>query len=191
MGKSQNEEMKLLYEDHWDSSMDPNVHNIRTKKVGLSHHCPICKSRTKIRCYMDLHWAFCIAPIEIKGETSICGERYTPKSPGGCGTHHFKHGFNQIVKDHWKMKKTIVEAFEDLELAGKAEKAEKSDEAEAAGNVTLNSTEPGSEEELTYEQYNELNKQKELDAKRNRHEAMTNARAEVNAKGGTQADTKS
>ncbi|KAF2450904.1 hypothetical protein P171DRAFT_479961 [Karstenula rhodostoma CBS 690.94] len=178
MGKSQHREMKLLYGDHWDSDMDPNVHNIRTKNVGVTHHCPIEKARPKLSCYLDLHFAFCTALIEIKGKAEICGERYCPKSPNGCGTHTYKNGFNTIVKDQWKNTKSITEAFEELELAEKSQQ------------LALDSMEPVCKPDLTYEQYNELNKQKELDAKRDRHVAMTNSRAEINTKCNARTGTK-
>ncbi|KAF9731040.1 hypothetical protein PMIN06_003630 [Paraphaeosphaeria minitans] len=178
MIKLGNEELQLLYRGHWDARLDLNVHNIRTKNVGLTHHCSVCKSKPKSQCYRELHFAFCVALIDIKDKEDICGERFCPKSPNGCGTHHYDHDFNTIIKEHWKNNKHIAEALEELALADKAQQ------------LALEIKEPESKLDLSYEQYNQLNKEKAIATKRDRHEAMTKARAESTTKGPNKAGSK-
>ncbi|OAG05935.1 uncharacterized protein CC84DRAFT_1205594 [Paraphaeosphaeria sporulosa] len=170
--------LQLLYWGHWDSSLNLNTRNIRTKNVGQTHHCSVCSTKPKPQCYRELHLAFCIAKIELEGKPDICGERFCPKSPDGCGIHHYKNGFNEIIKDHWKNIKSISEALEELALAKKAQQ------------LALESKEPECKPDIDYEQYNQRNKEKEMAAKRDRHEAMTKARAEFNTKSNTKAGTK-
>jgi hypothetical protein len=179
MGRSEHREMQFLYQKHWTSKFDVNIHNIRTKNVGPTHHCSICKSKPAPECYLSLHFAFCVAPIDINGKTDICGERFCPKSPGGCAKHTYKDDFNQIIKDAYKKKKSISEVIEDLEIAKKLEE------------LSVKTKEPEDKPILSYEQYNELNKQHVLTTKRERHEAMSMARSsfKVKEKAGTKLAT--
>jgi hypothetical protein len=171
MGRTEGREMEFLYGEHWASRFNVNIHNIRTKNVGPTHHCSYCKAPPMRSCYLNLHLAFCVASIDIHGKTDICGERFCPKSPGGCAKHTYKDDFNQIVKDAFKNVKSISQVMEDLEIAKKLE------------GLTLKSEEPEDKPILSYEQYNELNKQKVLTTKRGRHEAVSIARSNLRTKG--------
>ncbi|KAJ4357217.1 uncharacterized protein N0V89_001792 [Didymosphaeria variabile] len=172
MGRQEHRDMESLYPGHWDSKLDPDIHNIRTKAVGPPHHCRICHATAKPICYLKLHFAFCVAPIEVKGKPDICGERFCPKSQDGCATHPYNHGFNTMVKEAFKGVKSISEAMEELN-------------AQKLQALSLEPEEPEDAPILTYEEYNELAKQKALEEKRFRHTAMTAARTVLKTKGNT------
>lgn len=155
----------MLYEGHWDASLKPNTHNIRTKNKGLAHHCPICDGPTKIACYLKLHWAFCTAPVTVNGKSEICGERFAPKSPGGCGKHKYSDNFNQVVKEAWKGNTSILEVIENS-------KAQKPEQAAVDSNETEN------KENMTWQEH-EKKKQYE---KRDRQAAKTLARTRAHTK---------
>lgn len=185
MCKLGNRELNALYQGLWDSELNANIRNIRTGNIGPTHHCSICDKRAVINCYRQMHFAFCIAAVTDKnGVSHICGERFCPKSPTGCATHPYNHGYNEIIKDHWKNIKSIGEALEEIELAKKAQQ------------LSLEAKEDKVKPDLSYEQWNQMNKEKELTAKRDRREARTMAatalitKAKGNAGKGTKMDTK-
>lgn len=102
--------MKELYPGNYDTeTFDPQIINIRTGKKGKgrTHHCPECDSAATAACYTKLHFAYCrtkiVVGVDEQGNDilEICGHRYAPKSPNGCGTHKFPE-HNQYVKNIYK-----------------------------------------------------------------------------------------
>ncbi|KAF2006477.1 hypothetical protein P154DRAFT_569869 [Amniculicola lignicola CBS 123094] len=109
-GKMQDSEFRYLYGWRWGSieidgtvkEFDPTIVNIVTGAKG-PHHCTCKKAPTKA-CYHELHLAFCcaiIGPREVDGvmiEESICGHKFSPKSPSGCAKHPYHDGHNEFFK---------------------------------------------------------------------------------------------
>ncbi|KAF2820724.1 hypothetical protein CC86DRAFT_428571 [Ophiobolus disseminans] len=82
-----------------------NIMNGYVDKEG--HHCPVCNAAMKPDCIKELHMVFCLVLVsdsDGKGglQASICGNRFPPKSPKGCGIHPYSEGHNACIKAAWK-----------------------------------------------------------------------------------------
>ncbi|KAF2662521.1 hypothetical protein K491DRAFT_709878 [Lophiostoma macrostomum CBS 122681] len=111
------EELNLneLYGPNFQGDFNPHMRNIREgTEWREKHHCHDCLKTPSRKCYglETLHFAFCIAPIEVDGKEVICGTRFKVKSDGGCAQHPYNHGYNLIFKEALRGKSLSPEAKE-------------------------------------------------------------------------------
>ncbi|ORY14216.1 hypothetical protein BCR34DRAFT_647127 [Clohesyomyces aquaticus] len=95
-----NVDLVQFYGPNFKDDLHVHTRNIRSgARLSRTHHCPVCKKQPTKRCYQKLHFAFCLAPIEINGREVICGERFEVDSPGGCFTHPYNWDYNLCFKE--------------------------------------------------------------------------------------------
>jgi hypothetical protein len=108
-------DLSELYGPNFQGDFNPHMRNIREGTVWREqHHCGMCDKAPTKKCYTldKLHFAFCIAPIDVDGEQVICGTRFKVNSDRGCAQHHYNHGYNLIFKEALRGKSLSPEAKE-------------------------------------------------------------------------------
>jgi hypothetical protein len=124
------------YGENFRNNFNPFTRNIRKGTImERKHHCTACgnKPPTK-KCYDKdvLHYAFCLATVNVDGKDMICGERFEVKSPGGCAKHEYPD-FNVIFKEALRGRELSPEAkgirkpTPEEEAAALAEEAKKNE----------------------------------------------------------------